>query len=104
MIIYNVTINIENTVKEEWHHWMVTDHIPKVMATGFFSGYTMLQLLNEEPNNTGTTYAIQYRCDNLDRLNEYLYKVAPALQQEHLLKFKDRHVAFRTFLQVLKEG
>lgn len=36
MIIYNVTIKIENDVHDEWVNWMKTVHIPEVMETGFF--------------------------------------------------------------------
>ena len=36
MLIYNVTINIEESVEKEWLAWMQQVHIPEVIATGKF--------------------------------------------------------------------
>ena len=38
MIIYNVTINIEEAATAEWLAWMQETHIPDVIATGKFAG------------------------------------------------------------------
>ena len=35
-IIYNVTVNIDDSVHDEWLEWMQTQHIPDVMSTGYF--------------------------------------------------------------------
>ena len=34
MYIYNVTTNIDESVHDEWLHWMKEIHIPDVLATG----------------------------------------------------------------------
>ena len=99
MIIYNVTINVEPEIHDEWFLWMKQTHIPDVLQTGMFSGHKMLKLLNEEPNNTGTTYAVQYYCKDLDDLQRYLEQYAPALRQDSQNKFEGKFVAFRTFLE-----
>lgn len=98
MIIYNVTVNIEEQVESDWKNWMLTVHIPDVMNTGFFAGYKFCRLLHDEPQ--GVTYAIQYYCPSMDSLNEYLTHYAPDLQAEHTERFKSRFVAFRTLLKV----
>ena len=36
MIIYNVTINVENDTHDTWFKWMKETHIPDVMSTGMF--------------------------------------------------------------------
>jgi len=36
MIIYSVTVNIDDSVHDEWVTWMKEVHIPDVMATGYF--------------------------------------------------------------------
>jgi len=101
MFIYNVTVNIEQDVKDEWLLWMRGTHIPEVMDTGFFKDWKMLRLINEEPGNTGVTFAIQYRCENLSLLNNYLTKEAPRLQKALQTAFPNKHVAFRTVLEEL---
>ena len=99
MIIYNVTVNIENDVKEEWLKWMKEKHIPDVMATGYFLENKICKVLVDEEQ--GTTFSIQYTCRNMNDLEEYQKIHAPGLQKEHTDKYANKFVAFRTLLEVL---
>jgi hypothetical protein len=101
MILYNVTVNVEESIREDWTTWMQTIHIPDVMATGLFSEFKFLKLLNEEENNTGTTFAIQYFCKDIDTYNKYQAEFAKNLQFEHSRRYKGKFVSFRTILEVL---
>ena len=96
MIVYNVSIKIDNEVKEEWIQWMKEKHIPDVMDTGFFISHNFLKVLNEDIEDT---YAIQYFCKDMDILNTYFDQFAPSLQEEHSLKYKNKFVAFRTIMK-----
>ena len=58
MIIYNVTVNIDETVHQEWLDWMNTKHIAQVMNTGLFTAAKMSKVLVEEQMG-GLTYSIQ---------------------------------------------
>jgi hypothetical protein len=58
MVIYNVTANIEESIHDEWLVW-IQQHIPKVLATGFFLKATFTKVLVEESMG-GLTYSIQY--------------------------------------------
>jgi hypothetical protein len=100
MIIYNVTINIDQSVHTEWLSWMKETHIPDVMRTGIFLENRILKLIGDEDSG-GFTYAIQYSCESMDRYNTYQEKFAPALQKAHVDKYKDKFVAFRTLLEVI---
>ncbi len=99
MIIYNVTINIENDVREEWLQWMKESHIPDVMQTGYFLEHKICKVLVDEEQ--GTTYSIQYTSKNMEDLQEYQRLHAPRLQKEHTDKFPNKFVAFRTLLEVV---
>lgn len=99
MILYNVTINIENDSRHEWLAWTKTKHIPEMMATGCFIDYKILHMLNEEDNG-GATYAIQFFLRSLDDLKDY-ENTYGAIEAEHQQRYKDRHVIFRTILEVL---
>ena len=96
MILYNVTVNIDQDVELEWLEWMKKEHIPNVMATGLFFDQKIFRLLNEEE---GSTYSFQYFAKSLEDLNLYFDKYAPKLVKEHLDKYKHKHVAFRTVLE-----
>ncbi len=99
MIIYNVTINIDEEAHETWLNWMKQEHIPAVMATGLFISSKMLRLLSRQADETGITYAIQYTCSNMDNYEHYQRDFAPALQAETQNRFGGKFVAFRTLLE-----
>ena len=80
MIIYNVTINIEKDVHDEWLHWMKTVHVPDVMRTGHFTENKICKVLVEEEQ--GITYSFQYTCKNMEELNKYLEQHAPRLRKD----------------------
>lgn len=104
MIIYSVTVSVDNSIREEWLQWMLDIHIPDVMGTGFFRAYTLQELLDPQPDDDSSTYNIQYLCSSYERYQSYLDTAAPALQADHSRKFKGRFNAFRTVLRRLSES
>lgn len=100
MIIYNVTINIEKDVHDEWLHWMKTKHIPDVMETGYFIEQKLCKVLVDEEQ--GITYSFQYTAKNMEDLQEYLDNHAPRLRKDVNDKYANKFVAFRTLLEVIK--
>jgi hypothetical protein len=99
MIIYNVTVKIENQSHNEWLDWMLNKHIPDVLSTGMFKEYRMSKIMVDDED--GTNYSIQYLCANAEDLESYQRQHAPALQREHAERYKDRFVAFRTIMHVV---
>lgn len=104
MIIYNVTVNIEDSVHDDWKKWMIEKHIPDVMETGMFKEYRFSKVLAEIEGGTGTNYSIQYLCESIEKLQEYQEKFAAGLQREHTDRYKDKFVAFRTLLELQHHG
>ncbi|MFI5222013.1 MAG: DUF4286 family protein [Bacteroidia bacterium] len=101
MIIYNVTINVEDEAQKEWLEWMKTIHIPEVMSTGIFSSHQIACLLTRQPDETGTTYCIQYFCENLELYERYQKEFAPKLQADTQKMFGGRFVAFRSVMEMV---
>jgi len=97
MIIYNVTVNINNDVHDDWLQWMKTVHVPDVVATGCFTDGNIFKIMVDEQQ--GTSYSIQYKANSMDDVNRYLETFAPALREQHTARYKDKFVAFRTLLQ-----
>jgi hypothetical protein len=100
MYIYNVTINIEESVHEEWLTW-IQEHIQDVLATGRFASAKLTQVLVEE--EMGFTYSVQYTANTREDLDEYYRIDAPKLRSDGMKKFANKMVAFRTELKVVKE-
>lgn len=100
MIIYNVTVNIDEDVHEEWLEWMKTIHIPDVMNTGHFIESKLSRILAEEEG--GKSYSIQYLCESMEVFERYQSQHAIGLQEAHSSKYRGKFVAFRTMLRVDK--
>ncbi len=101
MIIYNVTVSIDENVREEWLNWMRAKHIPDVMNTGCFKECRISKVHGEEEG--GFTYAIAYVCASEDLFNKYRDEHAEALQKEHTDRYEGKFAAFRTMLSVIDE-
>jgi hypothetical protein len=101
MYIYNVTINIDESPREEWLNW-IKSHIPKVLATGKFIEAKLTRVLVEEELG-GTTYSVQYRAKSREDLEHYYMYDAERLRNDGQSKFADKMLAFRTELEIIDE-
>jgi hypothetical protein len=101
MLIYNVTVKINQEIAEEWLSWMRLHHIPKVLSTGAFHKCRLSRLDLKEDD--GITYVLQYDAISQEVLTKYMIHHAPALQKEHIDRYANRFVAFRTVLEVIEE-
>ncbi|WP_299674786.1 DUF4286 family protein [uncultured Dokdonia sp.] len=101
MIIYNVTINIETSIEQEWLVWMKDEHIPEMLATGKFIKALMTKVLVEEEMG-GVTYSVQYTCADMTQLQAYYAQDAERLRAQSN-RFTGKFVAFRTELEVISE-
>lgn len=99
MIVYNVTINLDEKIHEEWVKWMKEKHLHDVMATGMFRSYKFLKLLSKQEDELGETYAIQYFAPSMEHYERYQAEFAPQLQKDGRDLFGDQFHAFRTLLQ-----
>lgn len=100
MIIYNVTVNIDKDVHDDWFSWMSDVHIKDVMKTGLFIEARFSKILAEEEG--GYSYSVQYLCKDMPTLEKYQAEFAPGLQQDHTKRYGGKFVAFRTLLRVDK--
>ncbi len=101
MIIYNVTINVDESVHQHWLKW-IKEHIPQVLATGKFTEAKLTKVLVEEEMG-GTTYSVQYRAKSREALDSYYKQDAEGLRREGFSKFADKVLAFRTELEIIDE-
>jgi hypothetical protein len=99
MILYNVTLNVDDEIKEEWLKWMKEVHLPEVMATGKFISYEMYKIQNHNPEDKSNNYTVQYFTNSIDEYNDYVLTYGPALKQKTLEKYGDKVLAFRTLLE-----
>jgi hypothetical protein len=101
MIIYNVTINVEDSIHYDWLFW-IKPHIKQVLNTGKFISAKMTKILVEEEME-GTNYSIQYVAKSNDHLQAYYKEDAQKFRQEGITKFGSKMLAFRTELLIIEE-
>ena len=101
-IIYNVTINIDQSVHAAWLTWMRDIHIPDMLATKKFSAAKMCKVLVEEDMG-GVTYSVQYSVKDRATLEKYYKEDAPLMRADGMKRFPNKFVAFRTEMELIKE-
>lgn len=101
MIVYNVTVNVEDAIHADWLDWMRTVHIPEVMSKGIFIRNQIFKVLADEGSGSHT-YAFQYLCESMEAYETYRDNFAPSLQNDVKQRYQDKFVAFRTLLEVVE--
>lgn len=100
MIIYNVTINVDKSIHNDWLAW-IKEHIPQVLATGKFKEAKLTKVLVEDDETE--TYSVQYRAHSREALDAYYADDADRLRADGFKRFADKMLAFRTELEVVDE-
>lgn len=98
MILFSLTVNIDNEVQEEWLEWMKQTFIPSLWLTGFFLEKRFLKLLNEEQGD-GTTYSLQLTLENMKNLREFEENYLFDFRKMMYGKYTGRLVDFYTVLE-----
>lgn len=102
MIVYNLTINIHESVHDQWMHWMQTKHISDTLATGKFDSARLVKVLVDEEMG-GITYSIQFTTKDKETLNRFYLEDAVRLEQEALALYGDKMLTFKTELEIISE-
>ncbi len=101
MLIYNITVKVENTILEKWMKWQMEEHIPEIMSSNLFIKHKVFRLL-EQDDNDGSTFVFQYYASAKTNYDKYIQEYAPVLREKALKKWGDRFVAFRSLLETVK--
>lgn len=78
---------------------MQDEHIPEVMATGWFESYQFFQQLEPGDLLEKVTYNIRYSCNSIDSLHSYWKLQAPELQAKHSQRYSGKFEANRSVWQ-----
>jgi hypothetical protein len=100
MILYNVTMNIEPDVHEEWLIWMQEAYIPHLLSSGLILENRVLRLLYEV-ENAGITYAFQYYLDDIEDCQKLESQYINPISKELSKRFNNKYVDFATLLEVI---
>ena len=101
MIIYNVTVNIDPSIQEEWLIW-INSHINEVLKTGKFSKAIFTKIITNESIGE-ISYSIQYYAKSKSDLEDYIKQYSDLFKSDGINRFGDKMLAFRTKLELIRE-
>lgn len=99
-IIYNVTVKVEASIADQWISWQLNEHGPELIATGCFTSFKAMRLLDID-DTEGPTFAVQYFAQSMHDLNRYKNTFADDLKKKSFNKWGNRFIAFRTVMEVV---
>lgn len=95
MIIYEITVTVSADFIEDYEKYMRSQHIPDLLATGFFAGAKMAR-------SGKNRYRIQYEAFDQKALDEYLEAEAARLREDFLAHFPEGIEVVRENWEVLQ--
>ncbi|MEY3689537.1 MAG: hypothetical protein RIT37_1099 [Bacteroidota bacterium] len=85
---YEVTMEVDSSIAEEWVEYMRSEHIPEVMTTGVFTSCQFLRII--EPAKEGfDSFRITYEAENLSAIQAYRADLSPELRRKHDERYGD---------------
>jgi hypothetical protein len=101
MILYNVTVKVDESIAAQWVQWMQGEHMPELMQTGLFVDSKLFRLLDIDESD-GLTYAAQYFCNSKAEYDKYIDEHAPVMRAKGIERFGDKFIAFRTLMETVE--
>ncbi len=99
MILYNVTVNVEQAIEREWLGWMKSEHILDIINTGMIRNAKIFRLLHVDQSPGTVTYAVQYFADTMHHFQTYQQQHSNEMDAIHDAKFGNRAISFCTLMQ-----
>lgn len=99
MILYNITVILEETIEAEWLKWINQFFVPEALSGNLLVSNRILKVLDSP--NEGVTYCLQFIADDIAKYNQFKETQSPALLESHTLKFKNQAVSFSTVMEFI---
>jgi hypothetical protein len=100
VIVYNITTKVHAAIDAAWLQWQREEHIPETMATGFFTAYRLLRILDQDDSD-GNTYAIQYTATTAAQYHQFMHEHAPLMRKIATDKWGNSIISFHSVLEVI---
>lgn len=97
MIIFNITVIVEDTVHDDFFHFLHNEYVPTVQNSEKFQEVKTYRLT--EPVNEGITYCVQCFAKSREELDNFRDQKFIELSQALLQKFPDKAIFFTSVLE-----
>lgn len=98
MLIFNTTLHLEDSVHDECLEFLKKVYIPRSLEGSFLEQPSLARIekLHEE---SGVSYALQFKTSDIDTLNQWADEVGEFLQQQLTELFGNKVTGFATLLE-----
>lgn len=100
MILYNITVNVEKDVEQDWVTWMKETHIPEVLATNKFVENKLFRIMHDSEDG-GVNYSVQYIAKNMEQVMAYQHQYFDQHNAVVQKKFPKKLAIFMTLLEMV---
>ncbi len=98
MLIYNITVRIDNNIQDEWLRWQKEVHIPDMMSTGLFYDHRFFRL-PEHDDADGKTFIIQFYLKEKKLYEKFIKEYSETFTKKNMNKWGDKSVLFQSLLE-----
>lgn len=104
MVVYQVHVVLEKDIEDDWLSWMINQHIPAVMKTGYFNNQKIYKTILPAQEKDKAAYSIHYECESFENYLAYSENEAPRLQKEHSDKYEGKFTAARSVAEEINNN
>jgi Domain of unknown function (DUF4286) len=101
MIVYNLTIQVDNSIHAAWLQWHKDEFIHAIMSSGQFTEYKFFRLLDQDEQE-GPTYITQFFTPSAAAYKKFNEEFAYLLQRKAFEKWGNHFVSFNTAMEVVR--
>lgn len=100
MFVYNLTIQVDNKILQQWLKWQKEEYLPRIMAMNLFADIKFFELL-ELNDPDASTFVLQHFIESKEKYDKFINVDAPALREKYLTKWGDNIITFNTLMQIV---
>ncbi len=97
MILYNITIIVDDSILDEWQQWVNKNFIDPITETGLFIEKKVFKILASP--NEGTTFSIQFFAEDAEKIATYRAKFETSIMEKHQQQFKGLALSFISLME-----
>ncbi len=99
MILYNITVIIEEGIENDWLKWINQSFVPDALSSNLLVSSRLLRVMDSP--NEGVTYCLQFIADNIQNYNEFKNLHAAKILDAHALEFQNKSVFFSSVMEFI---
>lgn len=97
MLLFNVTVIVEEASAAEWLDWMKETHIPQLMETENFVSHRLLKIVDSP--NEGVSYCVQFIAEDQEKHQNYLDLHEQQFIGDMYAKYPNKLVTFSALME-----